>query len=138
MNHYDTLGVPRDADISAIVQAWRRAASNYHPDKLTLGVMESKEDFDRRHDESAAKFHAAREAFNCLMDRDLRARHDAALNGAADPGLLSEDDFNVMNTTPEAEFPKVRGVCIMCAGTGEVRVAAAGFWTRRKCPGCKA
>lgn len=32
-DHYDTLGVPRDADAQAIKKAYRKASSAAHPDK---------------------------------------------------------------------------------------------------------
>lgn len=117
-DHYATLDIPRDAGTDAIVRAWREAASLYHPDKPTGDVD---------------KFRAAREAFNVLMNRQLRAKHDATLNGAADPGLLSEDEYETQVEVGRT-FSELK--CMMCAGSGEVRVAAAGFWTRRKCPAC--
>jgi len=120
-DHYATLVIPRDAETHTIVRAWREAASLYHPDRPTG---------------DAEKFRAAREAFNVLMDRDARVRHDATLNGAAAPGLISEDDFNVMKDDESLGALKPAGPCLMCGGSAEVRVAAAGFWTRRKCPAC--
>ena len=33
MDHYQTLGVSRDADTSAIKKAYRKLASKHHPDK---------------------------------------------------------------------------------------------------------
>jgi DnaJ-class molecular chaperone len=119
-DHYLTLGVPRDADNTMITRAWREAASIYHPDKPTGDVE---------------KFRAAREAFNCLIERAQRAKLDAALNGEADPGLLSEDDFTAAKGETGSHSTPA-GDCMMCGNSREVRVAAAGFWTRRKCPAC--
>lgn len=126
-DHYATLDLPRHATGAEIIHAWRRAASLYHPDKPTG---------------DADKFRAAREAFNCLIDRSERAKHDATLNGHADAGLLSEDDFaaasEVANQLDEiGGNRKPGGDCMMCGNSREVRVAAAGFWTRRKCPACQ-
>jgi DnaJ-class molecular chaperone len=121
IDHYLTLSIPRDADNTAIVRAWREAASLYHPDRPTGDVE---------------KFRAAREAFNCLMDAQDRAKHDAKLNGAADAGLLSEDDFGEIKAAAAQMARPAQVGCMMCAGSGEVRVAASGFWTRRKCPAC--
>jgi hypothetical protein len=84
------------------------------------------------------KFRAAREAFNVLMDREQRAKHDASLNGHADPGLLSEDDFTAAKEAEGALVNPISGGCMMCGNSREVRVAAAGFWTRRRCPACSA
>lgn len=127
-DHYKTLDLPRDADTPAIIRAWRLAASIYHPDKPTG---------------DADKFRAAREAFNVLADREDRAKHDAELNGHADAGLLTEDDFaaasEVANQLDEiGGIRKPGGDCMMCGNSREVRVAAAGFWTRRRCPACSA
>ena len=120
-DHYATLDLPHSATVPDIVQAWRRAASIYHPDKPTG---------------DAEKFRAAREAFNVLSNRASRAEHDAALNGHADPGLLSEDDFEAAKGAEN--FATGAGDCMMCGNSREVRVAASGFWTRRKCPACSA
>jgi DnaJ-class molecular chaperone len=137
-DHYATLSIPRDANAETITRAWRAAASNYHPDKMVLGVMENAQDFAKRREQNIAKFHAAREAFNCLMDRAARTSHDATLNGHAEAGLLSEDDYNELSTRRDEQenFKPAPGPCMMCGGSGELRVAQRGFWLRKDCPAC--
>ena len=60
-DHYDTLGVPRDADAAEIKAAHRRAVSKHHPDK---------QGGDRE------KFDAVQTAYLVLRDPDARARYD--------------------------------------------------------------
>lgn len=62
MSHYDTLGVPRDADAATIKKAYRRKAKEHHP--------------DREHgDEEIMK--KVQKAYDTLSDPEKRARYDA-------------------------------------------------------------
>lgn len=118
IDHYETLGVPRDAKFEDIVTAWKRAASLHHPDRG--GDPE--------------KFRAARMAFEVLTDPTARERHDAALagnDGAA--GLVTQDDYNALAALPRQ--PR-SGPCVICGGSREVRVVQSGFWLRKRCPAC--
>lgn len=60
-SHYDTLGVPRDADDATIKAAHRRLAQQHHPDK-TGGDDEA--------------FKAIQAAYDTLKDADKRAYYD--------------------------------------------------------------
>lgn len=59
-DHYETLGVPRDADAAEIKRAHRRAVNEHHPDKGG----------DRE------KFDEVQTAWLVLKDPDARARYD--------------------------------------------------------------
>ena len=61
MDHYETLGVPRDASAADIRKAWKRLMSQTHPDK------EGGETAD------AAEINRA---YQALRDPDRRARYD--------------------------------------------------------------
>ena len=61
---YDILGVGREADLSAIKKAYRKAAVRYHPDK-NPGDQAAEE-----------KFKEAAEAYAVLSDSEKRARYD--------------------------------------------------------------
>lgn len=69
-DHYDTLGVPRDADAAAIKRAHRAAARRHHPDTP---------DGDRE------QFEAAQRAYLVLSDPDLRAKYDRGEDPTAGP-----------------------------------------------------
>jgi molecular chaperone DnaJ len=79
---YEVLGVARDADLSAIKKAYRRAALRHHPDK-NPGDAEAEE-----------KFKEAAEAYAVLSDSERRALYDrfgkAGLRGRGAPGFDSE------------------------------------------------
>ncbi|MCB1739440.1 MAG: DnaJ domain-containing protein [Gammaproteobacteria bacterium] len=62
-DYYATLGLPRDADQTAIKQAYRRLARKYHPD-----VSEEPD--------AANRFKGVREAYEVLKDPRTRAAYD--------------------------------------------------------------
>jgi len=63
-DYYEVLGVPRDADESAIKKAYRQLALKYHP--------------DRNPDDSSAeeRFKEATEAYEVLRDSEMRNLYD--------------------------------------------------------------
>lgn len=67
VSYYDVLGVPTDASSSDIKTAYRRLARTAHPDRGG----------------SAARFDELTSAYETLMDRGRRARHDAVLRDQA-------------------------------------------------------
>ncbi len=60
------LGVPHDADLPAIKQAFRERALECHPDRAEVGEEEAATD----------EFVRVRAAFDVLSDPDLRRRYD--------------------------------------------------------------
>jgi molecular chaperone DnaJ len=91
-DHYEVLGVPRDADAATLKKAYRKLALQYHP--------------DRNDDPSAAAlFKEATEAYGVLSDEGKRARYDvgghAAVQGGAgfDPSQFTDfaDLFSVFS-----------------------------------------
>ena len=63
-DYYQTLGVPRDADVEQIKKAYRRLALEHHPDKND-GSKESEE-----------KFKELTQAYEVLRDPDKRSVYD--------------------------------------------------------------
>ena len=63
---YRVLGVPRDADLPAIKQAFRERALECHPDRAAAGEEEAATD----------EFVRVRAAFDVLSDPELRRRYD--------------------------------------------------------------
>jgi curved DNA-binding protein CbpA len=68
-DHYQLLGVVRDALPEEIAQAWRRQARIEHPDRRPTQAG----------DEAAARFRALAEAYQVLSDPARRAAYDRAL-----------------------------------------------------------
>jgi len=76
-DYYEVLGVPRDADIKTIKDAFRQLARRYHPDISTEPGAEQ-------------RFKEIAEAYGVLSDPARRARYDA--QGAAGlAGATAED-----------------------------------------------
>lgn len=73
MSHYDTLGVPRDADAATLKAAHRRLAAAHHPDKPGGDT---------------ARFQAIQSAYDTLKDDDKRAHYDRT--GKDSPAQRSE------------------------------------------------
>lgn len=65
MNPYSTLGVPNDADPAKINKAYRRKASQLHPDRNPGDTT------------AIARFRDVADAYAILNDPDRRARYDA-------------------------------------------------------------
>ncbi len=63
-DHYETLGVPRDADAQTIKSAYRKLALRYHPDR------------NNGDDAAEERFKAINEAYAVLSDPEKRARFD--------------------------------------------------------------
>lgn len=85
-DYYEVLGVPKDADDSAIKKAYRQLAKKYHPD-INPGDKDAE-----------AKFKEASEAYAVLSDADKRRQYDqfghAAFDGSG--GGAGGFDFNNM------------------------------------------
>ena len=84
-DYYEILGVERDADEAEIKKAYRRLAFKYHPDKNPGDA------------EAERSFKEAAEAYEVLVDSQLRTRYDrmghAGLNGTGQHGFSSADDI---------------------------------------------
>ncbi|EPZ35870.1 TPR-like protein [Rozella allomycis CSF55] len=68
-NYYDILGVPRDADASAIKQAYRKLAIKWHPDKN-----------DENKEEAEKKMAEINTAYRILGDEKLRREYDSGID----------------------------------------------------------
>lgn len=112
---YTVLGVPRQATPEEIRKAFRRKAMSVHPDRGG----------------STEAFHAAKEAFDTLIDPAKRANLDNKLAGGAGSVMTSE---YIAERMARAD---VGGVCSLCGGEKVIREAGSIFWTRKTCPKCK-
>ena len=72
-DYYEVLGVPKNADDSAIKSAYRKLAKKYHPD-MNPGDKNAE-----------AKFKEASEAYAVLSDPDKRRQYDQYGHAAFDP-----------------------------------------------------
>ncbi|MGC5325332.1 J domain-containing protein [Brevibacillus sp. SYSU BS000544] len=68
-NYYEILGVNRDASRDEIKQAFRKLAKKYHPD-VNAGSTESE-----------IRFKEINEAYNTLIDENMRADYDTRQDG---------------------------------------------------------
>ncbi len=84
-DYYDILGISRDADLTAIKKAYRRAAVRYHPDK------------NPGDKEAEANFKVAAEAYAVLSDPEKRRLFDrfgrAGLGGQGMPRGFDQEIF---------------------------------------------
>jgi DnaJ-class molecular chaperone len=70
-DHYDALGVPRNADTEQIRKAYRKKAKEHHPDAGSGGDLSA--------------FHAAQQAYEELKDPGRRRAYDEELRRREDP-----------------------------------------------------
>ncbi len=75
-NHYQVLGIPRDADEREIKRAYHRLARELHPDKAET---------PEKARESEQKFALVSTAYNLLKDPDQRREYDRRTFGAQAP-----------------------------------------------------
>lgn len=107
-DYYEVLGVPKDADASAIKKAYRKLAVKFHPDKNP--------------DNKAAeeKFKEAAEAYEVLSDPQKKGRYDrfghAGMGqggGGFSGGMTMDDIFSqfgdIFNDSPFESFFGSRG-----------------------------
>ena len=73
LDHYQLLGVPREASRQEIAQAWRRRARAEHPDSRPADAA------------AAARFRALAEAYQVLADPARRAAYDRARTRVQQP-----------------------------------------------------
>ncbi|MDB5777016.1 MAG: Chaperone protein DnaJ [Herbaspirillum sp.] len=62
-DHYAALGIDSDASVAAIKSAYRKKASEYHPDRNQSA-------------DAPARFREAQEAYELLSDPDKRKEYD--------------------------------------------------------------
>lgn len=77
MNHYEALGVAREATPHEIRQAWMRLAKKYHPDH--------RQDAGDKDPWPAHIIRAVNDAYDIVGDAENRKKYDAELDGAANP-----------------------------------------------------
>ncbi len=91
MDHYEILGLSRDADAEQIKNAWRQAQIRWHPDKNLDDPKTAEE-----------RFKDAGEAYEVLSNPDKRRIYDIGIHinpdgtfdaSAFDPSKLNQDDL---------------------------------------------
>ncbi len=101
-DHYEVLGVGRDAGPEDLKKAFRRKASEFHPDRHP-GLDEA----GRR--EMEERFKEVGEAYSVLSDPEKRARydrfgHEASGGGGFDPGAFQSQFGDVFGDLFEGFF----------------------------------
>lgn len=129
--HYDTLGIPPDADADTIKQAFRRVASKAHPDRG--GDTARMQAVNRAHGilgdpEKRAAYDAAgyREgpSLQDMADQLLRAAFEAAINDDAEP--ISTARKKIRKTCEAMKAEKAKGEAVLarlkrCSGWVKTR-----------------
>ncbi len=75
-NYYEMLGVPRNASIKEIKQAYHKIVRVYHPDAGNGGEIPELKDLDVTH---TRIFKTVTLAYDILSDEKLRKEYDATL-----------------------------------------------------------
>lgn len=78
-DYYEILGIPRDADESAIRKAYRTLAKENHPDR------------NPNNPQAEERFKEATEAYEILRDPERRARYDRFGHAASGAGGAAQD-----------------------------------------------
>lgn len=89
-NHYETLGVARDADEDAIKKAFRELAKKYHPDR------------NPNDNEAEEHFKAVNEAYEVLSDPQKRGEYD---NPDPFRGIFGGGGFGPFRRRPDPNAP---------------------------------
>jgi DnaJ-class molecular chaperone len=83
-NHYEALGISKDASVEQIKKAYRKLSLQYHPDR-------------NQAPEAVSKFHAINEAHEILGDPGKRQQYDNELNGFGNRDMMNGPEFNDIN-----------------------------------------
>jgi curved DNA-binding protein CbpA len=103
--HYEVLGVPQDASVSVIQNAFFGLAKKWHPDRLRAEVSDLKEQVTR-------VFARISEASQALSDPESRRRYDqtlSSLEGGADEAEQVHKVLRATNAFQKAEVLLKRG-----------------------------
>lgn len=97
MNHYETLGISRDASENEIRQAYRRLAMQWHPDRHQTDTAKI---------EAENKFKIIQEAYRVLGDVHSRSMYDLSTRtGAHQDPFYGFRDFVHPGEDAESRFP---------------------------------
>jgi hypothetical protein len=80
LTYYDRIGVPEDAELSAIKKAYRTKAMQLHPDK-NIGEKHWLQQWWAGDD--THRFSRLVEAHDCLVDEECRAKYNEEIRGVA-------------------------------------------------------
>jgi len=91
-NHYDTLGIQKDASMDQIKKAYRKLSLKYHPDRNNAP-------------DTVPRFHAINEAHEILVDQGKRQQYDNELNGFGHRGdMMNGPEFHDINNIFKSFF----------------------------------
>ena len=91
-DHYNLLGVPRNASLEEIKAAFRRRAKAWHPDR-------------NRDPNATARFREYVEAYECLSEPASRAAYDEALQRGEDDFCDFAETGSYSDAPPEEDAP---------------------------------
>ncbi|MGG4144642.1 J domain-containing protein [Paenibacillus algorifonticola] len=106
-NHYDVLGVPKEADAAAIKQAYRKLAKRYHPD-TNGGSLDAER-----------KFKEIQKAYETLGDPDKRSSYDESLSGRGHAGGAKGSAAGMGANAGKKSAGGAAGMAGMASGGGD-------------------
>lgn len=131
MNHYEVLGVARNAGADEIKSAYRKAALKYHPDR-NPGNKEAEE-----------KFKAIAIIYGVLSDPEKKRLYDLQLNTGVQVTVDEMDWASVMAsfirevTNAAEKIITPQNMCMVCGGTGKITRQIGFFKLKADCTACK-
>lgn len=132
-DYYDLLGVSRTASVEEIRAAYRKRASESHPDRHPGDA------------EIARKFCEFSTAYEALLDPARRRAYDRSGSGKPESlfeSLAADLESALTIFSQVARFfdvpePKKRSECTTCKGTGEAAIELGPLVFTRSCPDCE-
>lgn len=132
-DYYELLGVSRAASVEEIRAAYRKRASEYHPDRHPGDA------------EVAKKFCEFSQAYEVLTDPARRQAYDRSgtpkpkslLDSLADDLESALSIFAQVASFFEVPEPKNRSECTTCKGTGEAVIELGPLTFTQSCPDCE-
>lgn len=108
ITHYQTLGIPKEADAERVRQAYRSLVKAFHPDIFPAG--------SEAQAEAGRRIREINVAYSILSHPDKRASYDAQLTKKTISGLAPEHCVKCGTLTLNWRYGESDAVCKACGG----------------------